>query len=99
MFDLLSSDHLFALERDLNTVHGALLQAGHQVASSQASRLLEQLGVKRLTPQEIINHHILPVLQSDLWKVRNDLSYFLIPTVVPDLDEHEEYSKAISSHV
>ena len=54
---------------DIKTIDVALLQAGHQVASSQVSRFLEQLGVKRPTPQEIIKHHILPILQSDQWKV------------------------------
>ena len=63
-------DPLLALERDLNTVHPLLMNTDDQIANSQASKLLEQLGVKKLTPSDVIKHHILPVLREEhFWKV------------------------------
>ncbi len=64
------SDPLLALERDLNTVHPLLLNTSDQIANSQVAKLLEMLGVKKLTASDVIKHHILPVLREDhLWKV------------------------------
>lgn len=57
------------LLRDLNMVHPNLLQCQDSVANSQVSRLLKDFQVKHLTPHDIIHHHILPVFQSDQWKV------------------------------
>ncbi len=63
-------DPLLALERDLNSVHPLLMNTDDQIANSQVARLLEQLGVKKLTPNDVIHHHILPVLKEEhLWKV------------------------------
>jgi len=55
------------LERDIETVHPLLL--GDAVSEPQICRLLEQVGVKRLTPADMIHHHILPTLRSAAWKV------------------------------
>jgi len=55
------------LERDIETVHPLLL--GDAVSEPQICRLLEQVGVKRLTPADMIHHHILPTLRSAAWEV------------------------------
>ena len=61
---------LTSLYQDLNTVHPFLLKCQDSVANSQVSNLLDNLGVKHLMPHDIIHHHILPVLETDQWKVR-----------------------------
>lgn len=48
----------------MRTVHPLLLGTPENVASSQICSLLQQLGVKKLTPSEVIQHHILPALKS-----------------------------------
>lgn len=58
------ADHLLRLESDMRTVHPLLLGTPENVASSQICSLLQQLGVKKLTPSEVIQHHILPSLKS-----------------------------------
>ena len=55
------------LECDIETVHPLLL--GDAASVPQICRLLEQIGVKRLTPAEMIHHHILPTLRSSAWQV------------------------------
>ena len=62
-------DPLLALERDLHTVHPLLMNTDDQIANSQTAKLLEQLGVKKLTASDVIRHHILPVLKDEMWKV------------------------------
>jgi hypothetical protein len=39
--------------------------------------LLERLGVKRLTPHDIMHHHILPVLKTNQWQVRKIIISYL----------------------
>ena len=63
------TDPLLALERDLHTVHPLLMNTDDQIANSQTAKLLEQLGVKKLTATDVIKHHILPVLKDEMWKV------------------------------
>ena len=61
-------DPLFYLEQDLNTVQ--LMLTDDNVINSQVEQMLEQLGVKRLTPQHVAQHHIVPTLQDQhRWKV------------------------------
>jgi hypothetical protein len=61
---------LSILEADMQTVHPLTLNINGNV-NSQIIALLEQLGVKRLTPRDVISHHILPILRTDAWKVMN----------------------------
>jgi len=55
------------LECDIETVHPLLL--GDAASVPQISRLLEQIGIRRLTPADMIHHHILPTLRSSSWQV------------------------------
>lgn len=61
------AESLLALEHDIETVHPQLL--GDTVSMPQISRLLERIGVKRLTAADVIHHHILPTLRSPSWQV------------------------------
>ena len=45
------------------------MNTDNQIANSQTAKLLEQLGVKKLTAADVIKHHILPVLKDEMWKV------------------------------
>ena len=62
-------DPIQLLQRDLNTLHPLLFAHGDDIMNSQLRRLLEELGVKKWTPSDIIQHHILPVFRGDQWKV------------------------------
>ena len=66
------AESLSVLECDIETVHPLLL--GDSVSMQHISRLLEQIGVKRLTPADIIHHHILPTLRSSAWQVTTALA-------------------------
>lgn len=61
-------DILSVLEADMQTVHPLMLNINGNM-NSQMVALLELLGVKRLTPRDIIVHHIIPILKTDAWKV------------------------------
>ena len=39
------------------------------VALSQLERMLELLGIKKLTPEEVVSYHIMPIFRSGEWKV------------------------------
>jgi len=60
-------ESLSVLASDVETVHRQLL--GDDVATPHLCRLLEQLGVRRPTPADLIHHHILPTLRSTAWQV------------------------------
>ncbi|XP_038073872.1 uncharacterized protein LOC119741972 [Patiria miniata] len=62
------SQPLQALEEDMCTLDGRVLTSLDSVANSQVIQLLEELGVLRISPRDVIGHHILPVIQSDQWK-------------------------------
>lgn len=61
------TESLSLLESDVETVHRTLL--GDDVVMPHICRLLEQLGVRRLTAADMIHHHILPTLRSPDWQV------------------------------
>ena len=74
----------------MRTVHPKLFSEFEGVAYSQICRLLEQLGVKKHAPYEVISHHILPTLRNEeecMQKPRDLLVTYLIymlsnPTLV-----------------
>ena len=59
------------LAEDVNTIDPGLFAClgDDDVANSQVHKLLAMLGVKVMTPHEVIHHHIMPVLQSEQKKV------------------------------
>ncbi|XP_078599079.1 uncharacterized protein LOC144874602 isoform X2 [Branchiostoma floridae x Branchiostoma japonicum] len=59
------------LARDLNTVHPGLLSLLDDVGNSHARLMLNTLGVKKISPIDVINHHILPILESEEWKSKS----------------------------
>jgi len=61
------AESLLALEHDIETVHPQLL--GDAISMPQICRLLEHIGVRRLTAADVIHHHILPTLRSPSWHV------------------------------
>ena len=63
------ADPRFYLQQDMNSLHPLLLSTGDDEVNSQVHKLLVRLGVKQLSPFDIINHHIIPVLKSGEWEV------------------------------
>ena len=64
-----SSKPLRALEKDMLTLDGRVLHSLDKVSNSQIVQMLEELGVRHISPRDVIQHHILPVIKSDQWKV------------------------------
>ncbi|XP_064610417.1 uncharacterized protein LOC135474759 [Liolophura sinensis] len=66
-----SSDPFMALQTDLFAVHPDFINTPDNVVNSQVKRLLQELGVKDLSPVEVIGHHIMPVLKSPAWEQKS----------------------------
>lgn len=54
---------------DINVVEPALLSCLEPLESQQVLKLLRMLGVHELEPQQLLDEHIYPTLQSSRWKV------------------------------
>lgn len=65
------TDPFLALQTDLFAVHPDFINTSDNVVNSQVTRLLQELGVKNLSTVEVIGHHIMPVLKSSAWEVKN----------------------------
>ncbi|XP_076112450.1 uncharacterized protein LOC143080482 isoform X2 [Mytilus galloprovincialis] len=64
-------DPISYLQEDMKTIHPLFLAAPDNEVNSQVQKMLVKLDVCQLTPNEVINHHILPVLKSEMWKNKN----------------------------
>ncbi|KAI4801184.1 hypothetical protein KUCAC02_000109 [Chaenocephalus aceratus] len=59
---------LSALYKDVNVVHPSLLSCVEPLESQQVRELLRRLGVHDLEPQQLLEQHIYPTIQSNKWK-------------------------------
>uniref|UniRef100_UPI0037E884B3 uncharacterized protein n=1 Tax=Semicossyphus pulcher TaxID=241346 RepID=UPI0037E884B3 len=59
---------LSALYKDVSVVHPSLLSCVDPLESQQVRELLKRLGVHDLEPQQLLQQHIYPTLQSNKWK-------------------------------
>lgn len=66
-----NKDSYLELWKDLNSIHPDLLCTDDAEINSQVHKIILQLGIKELFPSNIIQHHILPVLQGDEWKTKS----------------------------
>uniref|UniRef100_A0A3Q2QWQ6 Wu:fj29h11 n=1 Tax=Fundulus heteroclitus TaxID=8078 RepID=A0A3Q2QWQ6_FUNHE len=55
-------------KKDLNVVHPSLLNCLPPLESQQVRELLKRLGVHELEPQELLEQHIYPTINSTKWK-------------------------------
>ncbi|KAJ8302744.1 hypothetical protein KUTeg_019140 [Tegillarca granosa] len=44
--------------------------------NSQVQKLLLKMGIKQLSPYDVINHHIIPILKSETWQTKKNFIYF-----------------------
>lgn len=63
------TDPFYYLQQDVNSLHPLLLNTGDDEVNSQVHKLLVRLGIKKMSAGDVINHHIIPVLKSEVWKV------------------------------
>ena len=63
------ADPLSVLRQDLQLVHGHLMNTSDNEVNSQVCKLLHKLDIKQLSAQDIVHHHILPILRSQQWQV------------------------------
>ncbi|KAL8608369.1 hypothetical protein ACOMHN_002602 [Nucella lapillus] len=64
-------DPVSVLRQDLQVVHEGLMATPDSEVNSQVSKLLHKLDMKQLSAQDIIHHHILPVLRSQQWQSKD----------------------------
>ena len=67
---LVIPDLLGPLLNDLNCLHHMLMNTDDDEVNGQVHKLMSRLGVKELSPLNIVNHHIIPVFKTEQWKVR-----------------------------
>ncbi|XP_041670873.1 protein NO VEIN isoform X2 [Cheilinus undulatus] len=65
------SGPLSALYKDVSVVHPSLLTCVDPLQSQQVRELLRRLGVHDLEPQQLLQQHIYPILQSNKWKTKH----------------------------
>ncbi|XP_074518878.1 uncharacterized protein LOC141784855 isoform X2 [Halichoeres trimaculatus] len=61
---------LSALYEDVSVVHPSLLCCVDPLQSQQVRELLRKLGVHDLEPQQLLQQHIYPIIQSNKWKTK-----------------------------
>ncbi|XP_068439866.1 uncharacterized protein [Clinocottus analis] len=61
---------LSALYQDVNVVQPSLLSCLEPLESQQVRELLRRLGVHDMEPQELLEQHIYPSIQSNKWKLK-----------------------------
>ncbi|XP_056911618.1 uncharacterized protein wu:fj29h11 isoform X2 [Takifugu flavidus] len=66
--DLIQTESLAALYKDINVVKPSLLSCLEPLESQQVQKLLRMLGVHDLEPQQLLDQHIYPTIQSNKWK-------------------------------
>lgn len=57
------------IHEDLKTVSRQLLTCQTVAENTVVRQLLEDMGVKRLSPRQVIHNHIIPILKSNDWQV------------------------------
>ena len=63
------ANYMDNIHDDLKTVSRQLLMCQKPAENNTVYQLLEDIGVKKLSPREVIHSHILPVLNSGDWQV------------------------------
>ncbi|KAL3859496.1 hypothetical protein ACJMK2_009715 [Sinanodonta woodiana] len=102
------NDYRQILQQDLHSIHDALVKTSDDEINSQVHKLLLKLGVKQITPDEVIHHHILPVLKSQKWKekAREILVRYIVfikehtdhnPSLC-NLEELKEVAQLVTNH-
>ncbi|XP_050398302.1 uncharacterized protein LOC126816138 isoform X1 [Patella vulgata] len=88
------NDPLSKIEQDLNTVDSGLITTEDNEINSQVEKLLQLVDVKQLSPDDLIHHHILPVLRSEDWK--NKDRDILINYVMYIKDQYERQPSIVN---
>ncbi|KAI3365403.1 hypothetical protein L3Q82_010485 [Scortum barcoo] len=86
---------LSALYKDVSVVHPSLLSCMEPLESQQVRELLKRLGVHELEPQELLEQHIYPSIQSNKWKSKPEavvVSYLVF--IKMHSSSSQEYAKA-----
>ena len=59
------------LYQDLCTINPDIYNTSSEITNSYVKQFLQILGVRDMTPQQIMQGHIIPVLKSDNWKMKS----------------------------
>ncbi|CAI9734952.1 Hypothetical predicted protein [Octopus vulgaris] len=96
------NDKFLPLWNDLRTVHSELFCTDDPEINIQVHKLILQMGVQPLQSDNIINHHILPILQSEDWKLKSEsvlVNYVMFMKYQYDRDPNSFVFSGLSSVV
>ena len=66
-------DYIVTLEEDLNTIDARIFNDMDQIGELRLERFLADLGVKKMSPIDVIESHIIPCLKSGKWAEKDHL--------------------------
>ena len=69
----LLDDYIVKLEEDLNTIDVRIFNGMDQIDELRLERFLADLGVKKMSPVDVIESHIIPCLKSGKWVEKDHL--------------------------
>ena len=58
-------DRMSHLQADISTLDEDMINANNRVNIEKLKQFWQKIGVKKLTPSDVINSHIIPTLQLD----------------------------------
>ena len=70
------NDPLRVIEKDLHILSHSIYDGLDQIKKQQVRRLLKDLGVKSMTPSDLVTNHVIPLFKEDLWKVISLIDFF-----------------------
>ena len=66
-------DYIVKLEEDLNTIDARIFNDMDEIGELKLKRFLADLGVKKMSPADVIESHIIPFLKSGKWVEKDHL--------------------------
>ena len=73
MMSLFLDDYILQLGQDLNTIDARIFNDMDQIGALKLERFLAELGLKRMSPTDVIECHIIPCLKSGKWAEKDHL--------------------------
>ena len=69
LFYIVGDETVLLIENDLNILSRTMISRLDQVQQQQVISLLKDLGIKPMTPSDLIHNHIIPTFKTGKWKV------------------------------
>ena len=76
-YSILGNKPIHLIEKDLHILSHSLVLCLGGISQQQVKKLLCDLGVKDITPSDVIQNHIIPTFKTGNWKVFDDVLDFI----------------------